>query len=803
MINGSRLLLLGLGLVAVLVPGGPGQVLGGAPLGAAGIVGVALVVYAAVALPVPRWRGLIGLGFAAVIALKVALAMTAPQTGLTAQYWASSTAEGPAERPTQIQQQLALRGEQFGVYFFNDAARFNFGPDVQPARDQLPFHARFDGWLVVPSDGARDFALTSVGEAHVVLDGTQVVATQPAEGQQSAQASTSLTAGLHEIQVDYNRPVARVPRLELSWQTQPGGSHETLGPQVLRRAPDARSDLPWRVAGGIADLVLTGLILSWLTLGAYAAVNSGTHGRIRALLAAVPLLFMAQGLLVFAPMAGSATILSGLDDWLVYESSARDILLNGPLMTGGQDHAAAYYGQPLYPYVLTLAHLVTGESLFGPLVLQFAALGLVVVGTYALGVRAFGTRMAGFAALAMFWALIVLEAEHFKVARQLFNENLYMPLVMASLIAVVGVARLARPIAWWQALLLGLLLGVTAISRSQFLLFVPFGLVILILAWRPAGTAPALATVALVMVGVVAAIAPVTARNWAVSGQLVPISASGGASLLEFHRPPAGLIDQAALQNDALFNALHLDTQTRTVLAFVRQDPRGYVATLVPLGAHSLGLQGRNDPGIYWPFFLTVLLYVGSFGLKATRRLHVWPIHAFVLTHLVVLMLFEADTYGYRLVVPMYAPMAVVAAQVPLAVLRRLQVPPGRRALAPAAAGLVVAVAATMQAASVAGGWSERETAFHGLGGMAAHAAATADRNRTDLIYVASVDGTPRRYGAGNLPGLRYPWFKWFDPSRSLPLPAPADRAVYALGELDGHALDNLLVGCLGAPDSA
>ncbi|MBV9172251.1 MAG: hypothetical protein JOZ81_19435, partial [Chloroflexi bacterium] len=92
MINGSRLLLLGLGLVAVLVPGGPGQVLGGAPLGAAGILGVALVVYAAVALAVPRWRALIGLGFAAVIALKVALAMTAPQTGLTAQYWASPTA---------------------------------------------------------------------------------------------------------------------------------------------------------------------------------------------------------------------------------------------------------------------------------------------------------------------------------------------------------------------------------------------------------------------------------------------------------------------------------------------------------------------------------------------------------------------------------------------------------------------------------------------------------------------------------------------------------------------------------------
>jgi len=83
----------------------------------------------------------------------------------------------------------------------------------------------------------------------------------------------------------------------------------------------------------------------------------------------------------------------------------------------------------------------------------------------------------------------------------------------------------------------------------------------------------------------------------------------------------------------------------------------GYLATLLPLAAHSVGLQGRNDPRIYWPLLAASLLYVLSFGLRSTRRLHVWPIHAFVLTHLLVLMLFEADTYGYRLVVPMYAPM--------------------------------------------------------------------------------------------------------------------------------------------------
>ena len=149
-------------------------------------------------------------------------------------------------------------------------------------------------------------------------------------------------------------------------------------------------------------------------------------------------------MLLLAPLAGRATILSGLDDWLIYESSARDILLNGPLMDGGQGHAPPFYGQPLYPYVLALAHRLTGESLFGPLVLQFAALGGVLVGTAGAGparVRLAARRAGG--AWPVCGCCVQLEGEHFKIARQLFNENLYMPLVLASLIAVVGLARRA------------------------------------------------------------------------------------------------------------------------------------------------------------------------------------------------------------------------------------------------------------------------------------------------------------------------------------------------------------------------
>jgi hypothetical protein len=150
--------------------------------------------------------------------------------------------------------------------------------------------------------------------------------------------------------------------------------------------------------GSRADLGLAAVVLGWLALALFRIRSTSVE---RAVLAGIPVLFLVYGVLLEAPAAGRATILSGLDDWLVYESSARDILLNGPLMSGGQGHAAPFYGQPLYPYVLALAHRLTGESVFGPVVLQFAALGGVLSGTALLARRAFGTPLDGLVALAV------------------------------------------------------------------------------------------------------------------------------------------------------------------------------------------------------------------------------------------------------------------------------------------------------------------------------------------------------------------------------------------------------------------
>ncbi len=205
----TRWLLFALGAVGVLAPGAPSQALGGVPLTVAGLLGAAGVVYATLALPsigrrAARW---LALGLAIALGLKLVAGATSPPLGLVASYWVGPAPSGSVERSTdfawltsatRIDPTLDLRADQFPVHFFNDAGRFNFGPDVQPGRDQLPFSVRWQGWLFVPSDGERRFVVDSTGSADVTIDDTHLA---------SADGRLNVSAGSQSA----NSPVLPAP----------------------------------------------------------------------------------------------------------------------------------------------------------------------------------------------------------------------------------------------------------------------------------------------------------------------------------------------------------------------------------------------------------------------------------------------------------------------------------------------------------------------------------------------------------------------------------------------------------------
>src|SRR6266851_2283 len=181
----TRWVLVALGTLAVLAPGSAGQALAGVPLSVAGLLGLGGVAYAAAVLPSLGWHSArwLALALAIVLGLKLGAAASAPPIGLNASYWARATPEGPPERSTdspaladatRIDATLDLRGDDFAVHFFNDAARFNFGSDAQPGRDQLPFRVRWQGWLLAPSDGERRFVVEANGSSGVWLDDAAV-----------------------------------------------------------------------------------------------------------------------------------------------------------------------------------------------------------------------------------------------------------------------------------------------------------------------------------------------------------------------------------------------------------------------------------------------------------------------------------------------------------------------------------------------------------------------------------------------------------------------------------------------------
>lgn len=197
-----------------------------------------------------------------------------------------------------------------------------------------------------------------------------------------------------------------------------------------------------------------------------------------------------------------------------------------------QIQTTPYFRPPAYPFFLAALYAVSGGSAFAARALQMV-LGLVSVWLgFRLGRVLFG-RTAGLVAaagMASTWTLVYFEGELMEPG-----------LVVSILLSVVLVwHRWWRIGGFWRAGLGGVLLGLFALARPNALALIP---VIAIWAWwglarRGHGERrwPTLAGLAL---GVFAAVAPVTIRNYVVAGEFVVITSNGGVNLYIGNNPVA------------------------------------------------------------------------------------------------------------------------------------------------------------------------------------------------------------------------------------------------------------------------
>ena len=205
-----------------------------------------------------------------------------------------------------------------------------------------------------------------------------------------------------------------------------------------------------------------------------------------------------------------------------------------------------FYQAPLYPYFLGLCfRLSRGSLLFARLVQ--AGLGVVTVYlVFLLGRRLFGEREGILAAL-----ILALNGVFYFYSAILIKASLVIVLsALSCLLAVVAVDRTGLRLWLW----LGITLGLLILLRGNFLALVPFVVVWAFAVNKALVMRARVARTLLLITGIAVVIAPVSLRNYLLSGQLVITTSQGG-------------------QNYYIGNGPHA-SGSYVHLPFVRPDPR-------------------------------------------------------------------------------------------------------------------------------------------------------------------------------------------------------------------------------------
>jgi hypothetical protein len=202
------------------------------------------------------------------------------------------------------------------------------------------------------------------------------------------------------------------------------------------------------------------------------------------------------------------------------------------LAVGGQQETRPFWQPPLYPYALSLLYRagITGMPVVRCI---HALLGVAAVMlTYLIASR--GGPWIGFAA-----GLGVC-----CYAPLLFYFSQLLPAglgVVLNLCAILLLLRFAEKATWPRAIGLGITVGLATLTVPNSAIT---GLIVLgWIVWRPADSRTqrqwpeTLRLASSFVAGLLLAILPVTARNYAVSGEFVPISTNGGINLYIGNNP--------------------------------------------------------------------------------------------------------------------------------------------------------------------------------------------------------------------------------------------------------------------------
>jgi hypothetical protein len=237
------------------------------------------------------------------------------------------------------------------------------------------------------------------------------------------------------------------------------------------------------------------------------------------------------------------------------------------------------------------------------------------------------------------------------ISAQPLNESLFVPLIVATVAAMIRLCDDPRPA---RAVSGGVIAGLAAIVRSTalpaWLLTLP--MVRLTLPRHPGRDRLLRITVA----SFIAVFSLIAIRNWIVAGVFAPTPTEMGITLRGGNEPPAGLVINA--DRAATYSRLRLNEHTAVVVEYAIQQPLAFAANIGRKFLFVLGFYEPYAPG--WgssPVYIaTWISAIAGLALAIRRRRGaVWPL---LIPAIVSVIQFAAIVViypkGERLVVPCY-----------------------------------------------------------------------------------------------------------------------------------------------------
>lgn len=590
--------------------------------------------------------------------------------GLLARYYADSDFTPPheaswrypglREQATRVDASLSFSNKGFSLdeqvfplHFTNDWQRFNWRdkPEDDFRRKHFRFSAIWSGTITLPPDIQSLRWQAAAGEATLRI-GKQLWASN---GNRAERAPAS--SGTLPLVAEYRRTTDDAPALDLRW-SRDGRHFEPVPPEAFSPIPgyaNAHAPSQWLHAAACAGwfatlLVFAGLGIRWKQWRETNRERLVLLG-LFALLATVTLIGH-----VHSGQQADAQIFTAGNDWLMYETQARAVLM-GDWLNAGISDEKPFYMNVMYRYWLAGMHVLAGEDVLMVTWLQ-QLLMAGFLGLFYLSVRQAFSRPAALLAS----AFLLASGEILKFPSVLLDTTFSIALGYGALFSLIvwrrqgGMPRL---------LLSAVLLACAVATRANFLPFVVIAA--LWVAWpataasgKPAARWHIPGALFMLAIGIL----PVLFTGWrnaTVTGQWIWMPVSGPFNLWIGNHPPVGAhfepFDFPPIPPRAEQGAI--------AIHYILSDPAALLYRIGYKLAYLFGIviwKREIAPGI----FIATTLALAGFAMALKRNTPLRPerllLGLWVMMNFGALCLIFPWVYGWRLSGPTLPALAILAA---------------------------------------------------------------------------------------------------------------------------------------------